>query len=115
MSNKAVADVPVDLYRVRSTSSAIAASGIVEMEAVGFSNEKNCFWGVHLCGEATTSQRSSVVFYPPRKNPTGSITLFSEPWPPRGFSPFFFQTARKLANTAAQRQAAAFPPWPINR
>jgi hypothetical protein len=31
------------------------------------------------------------------------------------FSFFFFQTARKLANTAAQRQAAAFPPWPINR
>ncbi len=28
---------------------------------------------------------------------------------------FFFQTAHKLANTAAQRQAAAFLPWPINR
>ena len=28
---------------------------------------------------------------------------------------FFFQTAHKLANTAAQRQAAAFPPWSINR
>ena len=32
-----------------------------------------------------------------------------------GFLLLFFQTARKLANTAAQRQAAAFPPWPINR
>jgi hypothetical protein len=34
----------------------------------------------------------------------------------RGFSPFFsFQTGRKLSNTAAQRQAAASPPCPINR
>jgi hypothetical protein len=40
---------------------------------------------------------------------TAPITLFSELWPPRGFSPFFSNT-RKLANTAAQRQAAAFPP-----
>jgi len=29
-----------NLYRVRSMSSAIAASGVAEMEAVGFSNDK---------------------------------------------------------------------------
>ena len=32
-----------------------------------------------------------------------------------GVFSFFFSNAHKLANTAAQRQSTAFPPWPINR
>jgi hypothetical protein len=38
-----------------------------------------------------------------------NITLFSELWPPRGFSPFFlfFQTARKHSGT---KTSSGFPP-----
>jgi hypothetical protein len=35
-----------------------------------------------------------------------TITVFSEPWPPR----VFFSNSRKPANTAPQRQAAVSPP-----
>jgi hypothetical protein len=38
------------------------------------------------------------------------ITPFSEPWPPRGFSPFFFSNRAQASKHSGTKTSSSFPP-----